>query len=488
MSYTQSVKEGENPPPYTPAYENVLAKAGIFMHQHLSQAPISNTCQELCATLLDGEYELPEHSLFEDGMFWTTMESVRRRNEARVVRDITPLIVPSPELLYARRGILHLQHLTEEINAEWTKCICLAGPRPKPDYAIGFMSSAFTDDEVMKLKSYTAPERATLFTEYLYFPFIMCEVKCGENGLNIADRQNAHSASMAVNAIVQLHRAAAQACELHQENQGLPKPEELHGKILAFSISHDHTMVKIYGHYAVIEGDRTTFYRHLVHSFDLTAMGGREKATAYNFIRETYNTFVPPHFERIRNLIALLPEPRPESLPSVPSGAGGELGLTNSREIAVSAPSSQDTLPSKKSRLSVSTLLKQENERQRQQLVQEREENQRRLDRAREESERQRQQEREESERQRQQEREENQRRLDREKEESQRRLDREKEESEKRHTELMSLLKEQKAKQEEQTDRQKEQMDRQNKEIDDQKEQIKRLTEMLEQQISSKR
>ena len=56
MSYTQSVKEGENPPPYTPAYENVLAKAGIFMHQHLSQAPISNTCQELCATLLDGEY------------------------------------------------------------------------------------------------------------------------------------------------------------------------------------------------------------------------------------------------------------------------------------------------------------------------------------------------------------------------------------------------------------------------------------------------
>ena len=472
MSYTQSVKEGENPPPYTPAYENVLAKAGIFMYQHLSQAPVSNTCQELCATLLNGEYELPEHSLFEDDMFWTTMESVRRRNEARVVRDITPLIVPSPELLYARRGILHLQHLTEEINAEWTKCICLAGPRPKPDYAIGFMSSAFTDNEVMKLKSHTAPERATLFTEHFYFPFIMCEVKCGEHGLNIADRQNAHSASMAVNAIVQLHRAASQAYELHQETQELPRPEELHGKILAFSISHDHTMVKIYGHYALIEGDRTTFYRHLVHSFDLTAMAGREKATAYNFIRETYNTFVPPHFERIRNLIALLPEPRLESFPSMSSSADNESELTDSRGIAASAPSSQDTLPSKKSRLSVSTLLKQENERQRQQLLQEREE--------------------------------------------SQRRLDREREESEKRHTELMNLLKEQKAKQEEQMDRQKEQenrqkeqmdrqkeqenrqkeqmdrqnkeMDRQNKEMDDQKEQIKKLTEMLERQISEKR
>ena len=451
MSYTQSVKEGENPPPYTPAYENVLVKAGIFMHQHLSQAPISNTCQELCATLLDGEYELPEHSLFEDDMFWTTMENVRRRNEARVVRDITPLIVPSPELLYARCGILHLQHLTEEINAEWTKCICLAGPRPKPDYAIGFMSSAFTDDEVMKLKSYTAPEKATLFTEHLYFPFIMCEVKCGENGLNIADRQNAHSASMAVNAIFRLHRAASQAYELSHDNQALLRPEEIHGKILAFSISHDHTMVKIYGHYALIEGDKATFYRHLVHSFDLTAMGGREKATAYNFIRKTYNTFVPPHLERIRNLIALLPEPRLESFPSIPSGADNESELTDSREIAVSAPSSQDTLPSKKSRLSVSTLLKQENERQRQQLAQEREE--------------------------------------------SQRRLDRERKESEKRHSELINLLKEQKAKQEEQMDRQKqqedrqkEQMDRRDKEIDDQKEQIKKLTEMLEQQISSKR
>ena len=372
------------------------------------------------------------------------MESVRRRNEARVVRDITPLIVPSTELLYARRGILHLQHLTEEINAEWTKCICLAGPRPKPDYAIGFMPSAFTVDEVMKLKSYTAPEKATLFTEHLYFPFIICEVKCGENGLNIADRQNAHSASMAVNAIVQLHRAASQAYELHQENQACLRPEELHGKILAFSISHDHTMVKIYGHYALIEGDKTTFYRHLVHSLDLTAMGGREKATAYNFIRGTYNTFVPPHFERIRNLIAMLPEPRLESFPSIPSSADNESELTGSREIAASAPSSQDTLPSKKSRLSVSALLKQENERQRHQLVQEREE--------------------------------------------SQRRLDREREESEKRHTELMNLLKEQKAKQEEQMHRQKLQEDRQNKEIDDQKEQIKKLTEMLERQISGKR
>ena len=116
MSYTQAVRK--NSPLYTPAYENVLARAGISVHQHLIQARISNTCQELYATLLDGEDELPEHSLFEDELVLGYMESVRRRNEARAVRDITPLIVPSPELLYARRGILHPQHLIEEINDE----------------------------------------------------------------------------------------------------------------------------------------------------------------------------------------------------------------------------------------------------------------------------------------------------------------------------------------------------------------------------------
>ena len=461
MSYSQSVREGGNPPPYTPAYENVLANAGIFMEQQLGQASISNTCQQLCATLLDGEYELPEYSLFSGDMFWTTMKRVRSRNEARVVKDVTPSIVPSPECLYTRYGILHLQHLTEEINAEWTKCICLAGPRPKPDYAIGFMSSAFTNDEVMKLKSYTTPDKATLFTEHFYFPFLLCEVKCGGSGLDIADRQNAHSASMAVNAIVQLYQAASQAYELRQENQALSRPEELYGKILAFSISHNNELVKIYGHYALIEGDRTTFHRHLVHYFVLVANGGKEKATAYKFTREIYNTFVPPHLGRIRNLIALLPESEPKSFLSIPSNAGNESNLSSSQEIAVSALRLQVS-PSKKSRLSVTTMLKQENERQKQQLVQEREE--------------------------------------------SQRRLDREREESEKRHTELMDLLKEQKAKQEEQNAkqeeqnakqeeqnaRQKEQIDRQNKENDDQKEQIKKLTEklmeMLEQQISSKR
>lgn len=66
MSYTQSVKDGENPPAYSPEYEGVLAKAGIFMYQYLGQVTISDICKELCVILLGGEYEPPEHSLFQD--------------------------------------------------------------------------------------------------------------------------------------------------------------------------------------------------------------------------------------------------------------------------------------------------------------------------------------------------------------------------------------------------------------------------------------
>lgn len=50
---------------------------------------------------------------------------------------------------------------------------------------------------------------------------------------------------------------------------------ELDKKILTFSISHDHSMVKIYGHYASIQGDKTIFYRHPIRSFDFTELNGK---------------------------------------------------------------------------------------------------------------------------------------------------------------------------------------------------------------------
>ncbi|KAI9780731.1 MAG: hypothetical protein M1816_002684 [Peltula sp. TS41687] len=390
MSYAQSVKQGDNPAAYSPEYERVLEKAGIFMHQHLGQATISDTCKQLCATLLAGRYEGPKHSLFQGNLLGRILARVRSRNEARVLRDITPSLVPSAELLFIR-GASHLEHLTDELNAEWIKCIPLAGPRPKPDLAVGLMSSAFTDNEVEKLKTYTAPEKATLFTGNSYFPFLVCEVKSGENGLNVADRQNSHSASMAVNAIVQLHRSVEDFChanrgvrrELQQHraivgadgrlNQSTSQAEDLHRKILVFSISHDHTMVNIYGHYPWIKGDRVTFHRHLIRSFNLLEQDGKERWTAYRFVRKLYDHFVPLHLARIKSAIAHLPQPRSESFMSMVS-TETESELLDSQETTASASASQD-MEFKKPKLTATALLKKELDRQRQDNEQLRQDN-----------------------------------------------------------------------------------------------------------------
>lgn len=104
----------------------------------------------------------------------------------------------------------------------------------------------------------------------MYFPFLTCEVKCGATALDIADRQNAHSMTLAVRAIVELFNLVKRGKEVDRE-------------ILAFLISHDHRIVRIYGHYALIYGNKTTFYRHPIRTFDFTALDGKEKWTAYKF-------------------------------------------------------------------------------------------------------------------------------------------------------------------------------------------------------------
>ncbi|KAL2132770.1 hypothetical protein VTI74DRAFT_3394 [Chaetomium olivicolor] len=61
-------------------------------------------------------------------------------------------------------------------------------------------------------------------TYYMYFPFLTCEVKCVAAALDIADRQNAHSMTLAVRGIVELLRA-------------VKREDEVNWKILAFSVS-----------------------------------------------------------------------------------------------------------------------------------------------------------------------------------------------------------------------------------------------------------
>ncbi|KAK0246651.1 hypothetical protein LTS09_018209, partial [Friedmanniomyces endolithicus] len=131
-------------------------------------------------------------------------------------------------------------------------------------------------------------------TWYMYFPFLTCEVKCGAAALDIADRQNAHSTAIAVRAVVELFPAVKREKELHRE-------------ILAFSVSHDQRSVRIYGYYAEIGESETKYYRHAIHTFDFTALDGKERWTAYKFTKNVYDHWMPIHFKRICSAIEQIP-------------------------------------------------------------------------------------------------------------------------------------------------------------------------------------
>ncbi|WPH02473.1 Hypothetical protein R9X50_00533700 [Acrodontium crateriforme] len=131
-------------------------------------------------------------------------------------------------------------------------------------------------------------------TYYMYFPFLTWEVKCGSAALDIADRQNAHSMTPAVRAVVELFRAVNREQEIHRE-------------ILAFSISHDNETVRIYGHYAEVDEREPKYYRHTIRKFDFTELHGREKWTAYRFIKNIYDVWMPVHFQRICSAIDEIP-------------------------------------------------------------------------------------------------------------------------------------------------------------------------------------
>jgi len=55
------------------------------------------------------------------------------------------------------------------------------------------------------------------------------------------------------------------------------REEELHQEIFVFLISDNDRTVRIYGHYPVINGNKTTFYRYLVEKFDFTSKDSKEK-------------------------------------------------------------------------------------------------------------------------------------------------------------------------------------------------------------------
>ena len=151
---------------------------------------ITDASKSLCRRLLESEQDVPKDSLFRDDLFKRTCRKIQDRNEARVIQDISRLIVPSAETL-ATYGATDLDHLIEGVNEGWTGSISVQGPRPQPDFSVGFGRSSFTDEQLNKLDPLIDSIYDTSFfvaTYRIYFPFLTCEVKCGAAALDVADR------------------------------------------------------------------------------------------------------------------------------------------------------------------------------------------------------------------------------------------------------------------------------------------------------------
>jgi hypothetical protein len=269
--------------------------------------------KDLCRNLLAEDQDVPHISRFSDTIFKLTCRRIDGRNEAKVIQDITRLIVPSAEEL-ADFGAEHLECLVEAVNEGWNNSMPVTKTRPQPDYSVGFKREAFTEEQREKLAPFignfvAGDQSFFMATYYMYFPFLTCEVKCGAAALDIADRQNAHSMTLAVRAIVELFRLVKREDEINRE-------------VLAFSVSHDHTSVRIYGHYAVLDGLATTFYRHPIHKFDFTALDGKEKWTAYKFTKNVYDTWMPTHFKRLCSAVDDLPPELDFDVAPLPQDSG----------------------------------------------------------------------------------------------------------------------------------------------------------------------
>ena len=192
---------------------------------------VSKKSKKLCVNLQKITYKTIKPIIFSRTAIRKVIEFCRNRNEAIVNRDIIPMIVPPITSLYFN-GDSNLKHVVIEVNADWYDQCVLEGPRPRPDLAIGLFSSAFIEGEIDKLKRYTSVYNWTQVTMHMLFPFLICEVKCGREGLDIVDRQNMHSCSVAVRALLRIEQEA-------DKYRPEKKIESLNGQVLVFSISHD---------------------------------------------------------------------------------------------------------------------------------------------------------------------------------------------------------------------------------------------------------
>ncbi|MCJ1464204.1 hypothetical protein MMC07_002817 [Pseudocyphellaria aurata] len=313
-NYAQSRKLKADPEQYTVAYEEYILSKGLDMCLFKGMKLVSEESEKLCIDVWQMTHQTIEPTIFPTEDIHKVIHFCQDRNEGTVTRYITPMIIPSIMSLYFG-GDNSLEHVVDEVNTEWYAQCVLEGPRPRPHLAVGLSSSAFTHGEIDKLRMYATVDNWTRTTTHMFFPFLMCEVKCGYYGLDIADRRNMHSCSVAVRAIRRIQQAADQ-CRPEK------KTDSLDGKFLVFSISHNEEYARLYGHFAIAQGQTWTYHRYRIQTFDIAHNNNNGLHAINNFVRKILKSYLPVHVQRLKDALDALPDLKTFEW-SCPSGSSG---------------------------------------------------------------------------------------------------------------------------------------------------------------------
>ncbi|KAL8958861.1 MAG: hypothetical protein Q9193_004162 [Seirophora villosa] len=123
----------------------------------------------------------PDHQLFHQ-----TREEVKLKNEVSIVKRLSPILFPYRDLPLNNQKTSNLVYHDDVSWQEWGSNKLGYLPTPKPDLCIAFRRSAFTSQELAKMKSPYIVSKS-------YAPALTLEVKTALQSLTTAERQNANN-------------------------------------------------------------------------------------------------------------------------------------------------------------------------------------------------------------------------------------------------------------------------------------------------------
>lgn len=283
-SFSKTTQSGGTPKAWGQGHADIMLEKGLFIVAQPG-ASIDPRDEDLCGDILQARNSPPEEWPYLPENIGKLVEISLFRSEAKVLKELGHLIMPSPEDHHARGGF-GLEYIMEAVDALWNKCTSLCGPQSKPDVCHGVSLRAFAEQERELLTTVD-----TCSCQGMVFPFYICEAKGSGRAIRESELQALHGASVACNTMVELYRRINAA-------------DELDRRILIFSVSHDERLVKIFGHYALTKGvENVTYHRRRLFEVDLLDSAG-ERTRPYEIARAIWQHFFPKHLERIKYALA----------------------------------------------------------------------------------------------------------------------------------------------------------------------------------------